>query len=118
MAFVPIQPDVKYKGKLDMFGSVYDYFLTFKSVNPENNTFEYEHKIVSNGFVADQKTGNGKYSLNEDNSAEVRIEYEDPETEFRGVLNVSNELITGTTHQTHGFSKNQNGTFTLKADYE
>jgi len=98
-----------------MFGSNYLYILNFTKVTNQD-TFEYNHAIYSGSFLADKKSGSGKYTRL--NDGELEIKYNDPETEFEGVLYMDDEVIKGKTLQVRGFSRGDKGSFNLKLTKE
>jgi len=94
---------------------IFLYILKFTNVTNQD-TFEYNHAIYQGSFLADKKSGTGKYKRL--NDGELEIKYQDPETEFEGVLFMDDEVIKGKTHQVKGFSRGDRGSFNLKLSNE
>lgn len=110
MAFIALQQGMKFKGELSMFNTKYEYELDILEILP-NDEFKFEHRILSNGFIADKKSGDGNYTKVDENI--VNLKYKDAETEFHGDLNVNSFEIQGSSTQITGFLTNTQGTFTV-----
>ncbi len=110
MANVPIVEGTVFRGDLNMFGTVYDYFLTIDKA--ENGILNFSHKLMRGSFIEDQKSGEGKYTQLDDNNYE--IEYQDPETLFKGVFKPDEGTFVGLTNQIGGFLIGAAGSFDTK----
>ncbi len=114
MANIPIVAGLKYKGKLNMFNSSYDYHFMIDKA--EEGEFDFNHQIIQYGMVCDNKSGKGKYNLLDD--VNVEILYEDSETSFRGVLKIDEGTINGTTKQIQGCYSGAEGFYELTVNYD
>lgn len=114
MANIPIIPNLKYKGTLNMFGSVYIYILEIQDA--DSGSFSYRHTIKNElGGIVDAKSGEGTFKVLQEDNVEIR--YEDPETVFSGILIPSQETIKGeTTQKNTSMFGGSTGTFQLKVE--
>lgn len=112
MANLPIVDGKKMKGKLNMFNSNYDYFVGFYDVTEDS--FKFQNEIYQYNSLADSKNGNGKYSWIDE--GKCQLEYSDPETSFKGILDIEKGVFEGETEQTSGFYKGTKGSFIVSTE--
>jgi len=89
MSFIPI--GAVYEGNLNLWGSNYQYVLEIPEVFSDK--FNFMHSIFKNDIIIDKKTGEGFIKLIDVNF--VKLEYQDPETDFEGLLNINTQEISG-----------------------
>lgn len=112
MANLPIVDGAKMKGSLNMFGTKYDYFIGFHDV--DESSFKFQQDIYQGSFLADSKSGNGTYKWIDD--FKIEVEYNDPETSFKGILDIEKGTLAGETEQTAGFYSGTKGSFIVSTD--
>jgi hypothetical protein len=97
-----------YIGGASMFAQLFGYFLEIVEV--DETSFKFKHKLTMDNLqmMVDEKEGNGSWVKVDENI--IRLEFNDPETNFVADLNINSGELKGEATQAIGFFIGSKGT--------